>query len=73
MTWETEREGGRGKREGALPFASRFARILRRVIGAPDYEAYLEHCRIAGHSSCLSEGEYMQEFFESKSKGVRCC
>ena len=51
----------------------RFFRILRRVIGAPDYQAYLEHCRAAGHPPRLSEREYVDRFFESKGKGVRCC
>jgi uncharacterized short protein YbdD (DUF466 family) len=48
-------------------------RVLRRIVGAPDYEAYLEHCREAGHPPCLTEREYVQQFFESKGKGVRCC
>jgi len=47
--------------------------VWRRVIGAPDYEAYLAHCRTAGHAPRLSEREYVAEFFESKGKGVRCC
>ncbi len=48
-------------------------RIVRRVIGAPDYEAYLEHCRAAGHPVRLSEREYVREFFEAKGKAPRCC
>ena len=52
---------------------SRFLRALRRMVGAPDYEAYLEHCRAAGHQPLLSEREYVAEFFEAKGKGVRCC
>ncbi|MGE5143058.1 MAG: CstA-like transporter-associated (seleno)protein [Acidobacteriota bacterium] len=47
--------------------------MFRRLIGAPDYEAYLEHCRAAGHPPRLSEREFVQQFFESKGKGVRCC
>jgi uncharacterized short protein YbdD (DUF466 family) len=43
------------------------------MVGAPDYEAYLEHCRAAGHQPLLSEREYVAEFFEAKGKGVRCC
>jgi uncharacterized short protein YbdD (DUF466 family) len=69
----TEREGGSGKGETALLFPARLARVLRRIIGAPDYEAYLEHCRTAGHAPRLREREYVAEFFESKGKGVRCC
>jgi uncharacterized short protein YbdD (DUF466 family) len=59
--------------EGALPFPTRLARVLRRIIGAPDYGAYLEHCRAAGHAPPLSEREYVAQCFESKGKGVRCC
>ena len=71
MRRETEkREEGRGKRQGALP---RLARALRQIVGAPDYKAYLEHCRIAGHSVQLTEREYVKEFFEAKGKRVRCC
>jgi len=51
----------------------RFLRIVRRVIGAPDYEAYLEHCRAAGHPPRLTEREYVKEFFDSKGTGSRCC
>jgi uncharacterized short protein YbdD (DUF466 family) len=51
----------------------RLIHIARQVIGAPDYEGYLEHCRAAGHAPKLSEREYVAEFFEAKGKGVRCC
>jgi uncharacterized short protein YbdD (DUF466 family) len=65
-----DREAGGGKREAALP---RLTRVLRQIIGAPDYAAYLEHCRHAGHPPGLSEREYVSEFFETKGKIVRCC
>ena len=69
-----DRETGKGKREtAALPFPKRIARGVRRIVGAPDYEFYLEHCRLAGHPPRLSEREYVREFFEAKGKGVRCC
>jgi uncharacterized short protein YbdD (DUF466 family) len=42
------------------------------VIGAPDYGAYLDHCRRAGHEP-LSERDYVRDFFEAKGKRVRCC
>ena len=71
MRLETDdRNGGRGTGEGALP---RLARALRQVIGAPDYGAYLEHCRHAGHAPRLSEREYVSEFFERKGRTARCC
>ncbi|HYR31412.1 MAG TPA: CstA-like transporter-associated (seleno)protein [Gemmatimonadales bacterium] len=55
------------------PAFKRLLRALRRVIGAPDYEAYLEHCRAAGHPPRLSEREYVKQFFENKGKAPRCC
>lgn len=59
------------RRDGGL--LRRMTRIVRRVIGAPDYEAYLEHCRTAGHPPRLSERAYLKEFFASKGSGTRCC
>jgi uncharacterized short protein YbdD (DUF466 family) len=68
---ETEAHGG--KRDRAAPLGIRLTRVLRRIVGAPDYDAYLAHCRAAGHEPRLSEREYVAEFFESKGRGVRCC
>ena len=72
--------GGRGRKEtlkDSLPVAvgggRGLRRVLRRIIGAPDYEAYLEHCRAAGHPPRMTEREFVKEFFASKGKGVRCC
>jgi uncharacterized short protein YbdD (DUF466 family) len=73
MRRETEREMGHGRRDAALPFPTRLARAVRRLIGAPDYGAYLEHCRAAGHAPGLTEKEYVKEFFDSKGTGGRCC
>ena len=73
MQREIERDAGCAVRDAALPFPTRIARVLRRIIGAPDYAAYLEHCRVAGHTPKLSEEAYVAEFFEAKGKGVRCC
>jgi len=56
-----------------LPAIKRLLRALRRVIGAPDYEAYLEHCRAAGHAPKVDEREYVKQFFENKGKAPRCC
>ena len=67
------REGGRGTEDGATPLPTRIARVVRRIIGAPDYGAYLEHCRLAGHPPHLDERAYLSEFFASRGKGVRCC
>jgi len=63
MPAERERRSGVG----------RWRRVLRRILGAPDYDAYLEHCREAGHPPRLTERQYVEQFFESKGKGVRCC
>ena len=52
---------------------SRVARVVRRIVGAPDYAAYVEHCRKSGHPAPISEKEYVREFFEAKRTGVRCC
>lgn len=51
----------------------RLIHIARQILGAPDYDAYLEHCRKAGHPPRFNEREYVDQFFESKGKGVRCC
>ncbi len=70
----TNREAGNEKRDTVGPrFAARLLRVIRRIVGAPDYEAYLEHCEQAGHPPRLTEQEYVAQFFESKGKGVRCC
>jgi len=70
MRQETERETGKGKGE---TWVRRALRAARRVLGAPDYDAYLEHCRVAGHEPGMSEREYVAQFFEAKGKGLRCC
>jgi uncharacterized short protein YbdD (DUF466 family) len=70
MRRETERETGEGRRE---TWWTQAVRAARRILGAPDYQAYLEHCRAAGHGPALSEREYLAQFFEAKGKGVRCC
>jgi uncharacterized short protein YbdD (DUF466 family) len=60
-------------RDEAPPLPTSIASVLRRIIGAPDYQAYLEHCRAAGHPPRLTEREYVKEFFDSKGTGGRCC
>lgn len=63
---------GRG-RQRAAGGGRGWLQVLRKVIGAPDYQTYLEHCEDAGHPPRLTEAQYVKEFFESKGKGVRCC
>ncbi|PYO77052.1 MAG: YbdD/YjiX family protein [Gemmatimonadetes bacterium] len=70
MPQGTERGTGRQK---SAEGGKGWRRALRRMFGMPDYDAYLEHCRTAGHPPRLSEREYVAEFFETKGKGVRCC
>jgi len=48
-------------------------RVLRQILGAPDYDAYLDHCRTAGHPPRLTRTEYVREFFEAKGRAPRCC
>jgi len=67
---ETEGRRPVGRSGGRL---ARLGRILRRIVGAPDYAAYLEHCHAAGHEPRLMEQEYVREFFEHKGKAPRCC
>ena len=52
---------------------SRCASVLRHIVGAPDYERYVEHCRQAGHPVDLTEADYVKEFFERKGQTPRCC
>lgn len=57
----------------ARRFLTRAARVVRRVIGAPDYAAYVEHCREAGHPPRLTEREFVDQSFQAKGGDVRCC
>ena len=67
-----ETDGGKGLQK-AGEGGTGWRHDLRRMFGMPDYEAYLAHCRVAGHPPRLSEREYVAAFFEAKGKGVRCC
>jgi uncharacterized short protein YbdD (DUF466 family) len=57
-------------RDGVL---HRFFRVIRQILGAPDYGAYVEHCRSAGHPPELTEREYIAACFASKGRDGRCC
>ena len=52
------------------------ARVLRTIVGAPDYEAYLAHMR-ATHPACtpLGPDEFARQRLESRYSrpGSRCC
>jgi uncharacterized short protein YbdD (DUF466 family) len=48
-------------------------RALRRILGMPDYGAYVEHCRRAGHAPPAAERDYLRDFFERRGRPDRCC
>ncbi len=56
--------------------ARRIARVIRRILGMPDYQAYVAHLR-AAHPGCAipSEREFFEEFVRAKYSGgpTRCC
>ena len=63
----------------ALPFREQVRRVLRVVrtmIGEPDYDRYVAHMR-EHHPGCeiASRDEFMQQRMESKysKPGTRCC
>jgi uncharacterized short protein YbdD (DUF466 family) len=71
--------GGVADAEGvsdAPSVARRVAAVLRRIIGVPDYEAYLAHVR-AHHpgQEPLSERDFHREQLTAKYSrpGSRCC
>ena len=57
-------------------FVRRAARLLRAVIGAPDYERYLAHVR-ACHPECtpMTRDEFARERLAARydRPGSRCC
>lgn len=56
--------------------AENFAHVLRRIIGAPDYERYVEHMR-SQHPAArmLSRSEFVDERMRDRYSrpGARCC
>jgi uncharacterized short protein YbdD (DUF466 family) len=61
---------------GAQRALRRFLRAIRQIVGAPDYERYLEHCA-ASHPERppLSAREYYADFVTRRFGGgpSRCC
>ncbi len=52
------------------------ARTLRRIIGAPDYDAYLlHHARFHPGCATLTEREFIQQRLDDRYSrpGSRCC
>jgi uncharacterized short protein YbdD (DUF466 family) len=55
---------------------SRFARVLRRIIGAPDYERYVLHVRTAHPGEePMNQAQFSKRQLEDKYSrpGSRCC
>jgi uncharacterized short protein YbdD (DUF466 family) len=74
-----KRAAARGMAAGRAPLVERVcaaARVLRTIIGAPDYERYLAH-----HAAChgdrvpLTREEFAQERLVARysQPGNRCC
>jgi uncharacterized short protein YbdD (DUF466 family) len=71
---ETAADGRRPAAPGSR--VRRALRVLRTIIGAPDYERYIAHMR-AQHPECdvVSRDEFMKQRLESRysKPGSRCC
>ena len=72
-------EDGRSKMAGAAGdtgLLSRINGVVRRVIGAPDYSAYVRHMK-EHHPECalLTEAEFLDEQLTARYSrpGSRCC
>lgn len=71
-----ERCGDAASAGGALGVARRIARVIRRIIGVPDYEAYVAHVRThhPGQEP-MSERDFDRERLTARysKPGNRCC
>lgn len=50
--------------------------ILNRIVGAPDYDAYVEHLRVAHPGQTpLTKDEFVRQRLEDRysKPGARCC
>ncbi len=67
-----ERDDGTTGRRGGAPWV----RAIRRILGMPDYLAYLEVMR-RRHPECAvpTEREYFEEYVKARYSGgpTRCC
>ena len=58
------------------PLLEQVNAVIRRIIGAPDYSAYLRH-QSARHPNCtpLTEKEFLDEQLTARysTPGSRCC
>lgn len=59
-----------------IVLAASVARTLRAILGVPDYERYVEHCR-AHHPSemPMTRDQFASDLMERKysKPGTRCC
>ena len=59
-----------------IAFAAGAARTLRTILGVPDYDRYVEHCR-AHHPDTLpmTRDQFATDVLERKYSraGTRCC
>src|SRR5437867_13154573 len=56
-------------RQSAAEGGRAWRHVLRRMFGMPDYEAYLEHCRAAGHAPTLGAGTTGRRCYMPMGKG----
>ena len=63
-------------RNELVPWLRRAARVVRTIVGAPDYERYVAHMR-EHHQACdvVSRDEFMRQRLENRYSrpGSRCC
>jgi uncharacterized short protein YbdD (DUF466 family) len=68
--------GSRKPEAGDVGLLARVNAVVRRIIGAPDYGAYLRHVT-EHHPECtpLSEPEFLNEQLTARysTPGSRCC
>ena len=74
---DVQRAAAGGQRPARfLAGVQRALRVVRSIIGAPDYDRYVQHMR-ARHPDCelASRDEFMQQRLESRYSrpGSRCC
>jgi uncharacterized short protein YbdD (DUF466 family) len=64
----------RASLDRALAALRRARRALHVVVGAPDYDRYLEHHRLHHAGAPLSRVEYERGWMERRARpGARCC
>ena len=72
----SRRAGVPGNSPGARGLLERVGATMRRIIGAPDYDAYVAHVRAhhPGHEP-LREREFIEERLKARYEkpGSRCC